>query len=96
MPSPRDRQARFATFAVYAVQGLSFATLLTQVAHLQDKHGLSTGALTALLLIVPVFAGGGQRGGGRVRRPPGQLSSCCAWPSPRSRWPSCSPAWLPA
>lgn len=59
MPSPRDRQARFATFAVYAVQGLSFATLLTQVAHLQDKHGLSTGALTALLLIVPVFAGVG-------------------------------------
>lgn len=59
MPSPRDRQARLATFAVYAVQGLSFATLLTQVAHLQDKHGLSTGALTALLLIVPVFAGVG-------------------------------------
>ncbi|MGI5273550.1 MFS transporter [Nonomuraea sp. CA-218870] len=59
MPSPRDRQARLATFIVYAVQGLSFATLLTQVAHLQDKHGLSTGALTALLLIVPVFAGVG-------------------------------------
>lgn len=57
MPSTRDRQARHATFVVFAVQGLSFATLLTQVAHLQDKHELSTGALTALLLIVPVFAG---------------------------------------
>ncbi|WP_336208033.1 MFS transporter [Nonomuraea sp. LPB2021202275-12-8] len=59
MPSPRDRQARLATFVVFAVQGLSFAALLTQVAHLQDKHQLSTGALTALLLIVPVFAGVG-------------------------------------
>ncbi len=59
MPSTRDRQARRATFVVYAVQGLSFATLLTQVAHLQDKHRLSTGALTALLLIVPVLAGAG-------------------------------------
>lgn len=64
MPSPRDRQARVATFAVYAVQGLSFATLLTQVAHLQNKHGLSTGALTALLLIVPVFAGVGSMAAG--------------------------------
>jgi predicted MFS family arabinose efflux permease len=57
VPSTRDRQARHATFVVFAVQGLSFATLLTQVAHLQDKHELSTGALTVLLLIVPVFAG---------------------------------------
>ncbi|MFI6598918.1 MFS transporter [Nonomuraea sp. NPDC050536] len=59
MPSPRDRQARIATFVVYAVQGLSFATLLTQVASLQNKHELSDLALTVLLLIVPVFAGVG-------------------------------------
>ena len=59
MPSPRDRQARLATFTVFAVQGLSFATLLTQVAHLQDKHQISTGELTMLLLIVPVLAGVG-------------------------------------
>ncbi|MEU0569427.1 MFS transporter [Nonomuraea sp. NPDC005983] len=59
MPTPRDRQARSATFVVYAVQGLSFATLLTQVANLQNKHHLDEGTLTLLLLIVPVFAGVG-------------------------------------
>ncbi|MFI6818609.1 MFS transporter [Nonomuraea sp. NPDC050328] len=59
MPTPRDRQARIATFVVYAVQGLSFATLLVQVANLQNRHGLSEGELTLLLLIVPVLAGVG-------------------------------------
>ncbi|GAA3577741.1 MFS transporter [Nonomuraea rosea] len=59
MPSPRDRQARVATSVVYAVQGLSFASLLIQVANLQAKHELDEGALTLLLLIVPVFAGVG-------------------------------------
>ncbi|MGN9840820.1 MFS transporter [Nonomuraea sp. H19] len=59
MPSPRDRQARVATYLVYAVQGLSFASLLIQVANLQAKHGLDEGTLTLLLLIVPVFAGVG-------------------------------------
>ncbi|MDX3109626.1 MFS transporter [Nonomuraea angiospora] len=59
MPSSRDRQARVATYVVYAVQGLSFASLLIQVANLQAKHGLDDGALTLLLLIVPVFAGVG-------------------------------------
>ncbi|HEX4812079.1 MAG TPA: MFS transporter [Nonomuraea sp.] len=59
MPSPRDRQARVATYVVYAVQGLSFASLLIQVANLQAKHGLDEGTLTILLLIVPVFAGVG-------------------------------------
>ncbi|MEO3793544.1 MFS transporter [Nonomuraea sp. B10E15] len=59
MPSSRDRQARLATYVVYAVQGLSFASLLIQVAALQDKHELDEGTLTLLLLIVPVFAGVG-------------------------------------
>jgi sugar phosphate permease len=59
VPSSRDRQARIATYVVYAVQGLSFASLLIQVANLQAKHGLDEGALTLLLLIVPVFAGVG-------------------------------------
>ncbi|MGW2159699.1 MFS transporter [Nonomuraea sp. NPDC001699] len=59
MPSPRDRQARTATFVVYGVQGLSFATVLVQVASLQTKLELTDGALTLLLLIVPVFAGVG-------------------------------------
>ncbi|TYB62676.1 MFS transporter [Nonomuraea sp. PA05] len=59
MPSARDRQARVATYVVYAVQGLSFASLLIQVANLQAKHQLDEGSLTLLLLVVPVFAGVG-------------------------------------
>ncbi|MEO3872584.1 MFS transporter [Nonomuraea sp. B12E4] len=59
MPSLRDRQARLAAYVVYGVQGLSFASLLIQVANLQAKHGLDEGTLTAVLLIVPVFAGVG-------------------------------------
>ncbi|UBU12332.1 MFS transporter [Nonomuraea gerenzanensis] len=59
MPSARDRQARVATYVVYAVQGLSFASLLIQVANLQAKHRLDEGSLTLLLLVVPVFAGVG-------------------------------------
>ncbi|GAA4208050.1 MFS transporter [Microbispora amethystogenes] len=59
VPTPRDRRARLAAFAVFAVQGLTFATLLTQVATLQRKHGLTDGELSILLLVVPVIAGGG-------------------------------------
>ncbi|AQZ68768.1 Membrane protein mosC [[Actinomadura] parvosata subsp. kistnae] len=59
MPSARDRQARVATYVVYAVQGLSFASLLIQVANLQARHRLDEGSLTMLLLVVPVFAGVG-------------------------------------
>lgn len=64
MPSLRDRQARIATYAVFAVQGLSLATLLVQIANLQTKHHLDEGSLTLLLLIVPVFAGVGSVGAG--------------------------------
>ncbi|MEV0615036.1 MFS transporter [Nonomuraea sp. NPDC050404] len=59
MPSSRDRQARVATYVVFAVQGLSLASLLVQIANLQAKHELDEGTLTLLLLIVPVFAGVG-------------------------------------
>ncbi len=57
MATARDLRARFATFAVFFVQGLTLSTLLTQVATLQRKHGLSEGELTLLLLVVPVIAG---------------------------------------
>ncbi|WP_066371533.1 MFS transporter [Herbidospora mongoliensis] len=63
---PRDRQARIATFAVFFVQGLAFSTLLTQVAALQHKHGLTEGELTLLLLVVPVIAGVGSVLAGQV------------------------------
>ena len=59
MPTPRDQRTRLATFAVYFVQGLTFATLLTQVAALQNKHHISDGELAILLLVVPVIAGVG-------------------------------------
>ncbi|MEV5411563.1 MFS transporter [Thermopolyspora sp. NPDC052614] len=59
MATARDLRARFATFAVFLVQGLTLSTLLTQVATLQRKHGLGEGELTLLLLVVPVIAGVG-------------------------------------
>ncbi|WP_248961607.1 MFS transporter [Sphaerisporangium perillae] len=68
MPTPRDRRARLATFAVFFVQGLTFATLLTQVAALQKKHGLSDGELSILLLVVPVIAGAGSVLAGEIAK----------------------------
>ncbi|GAA5084085.1 MFS family permease [Thermocatellispora tengchongensis] len=59
MADPRDRRARLAAFGVFFVQGLTFATLLTQVAALQAKHRLSDGELSVLLLVVPLIAGAG-------------------------------------
>ncbi|MFC0862018.1 hypothetical protein ACFHYQ_06895 [Sphaerimonospora cavernae] len=59
VPIPRDRRARLAAFVVFAVQGLTFATLLTQVAVLQKNHGLTDGGLAVLLLVAPVIAGVG-------------------------------------
>ncbi|WP_405141712.1 MFS transporter [Sphaerisporangium sp. NBC_01403] len=68
MPTPRDRRARLAAFAVFFVQGLTFATLLTQVAALQKKHGLSDGELSILLLVVPVIAGAGSVLAGEIAK----------------------------
>jgi MFS family permease len=59
VPTPRDTQARVATWAVFFVQGLCFATLLTHVIDLQHKFRLSDGDLTLVLLLVPVIAGAG-------------------------------------
>lgn len=53
----RDPVTRRAVGVAYAVQGLCFAALLTQVPVLQDKFDFSDGALTLLLLAVPVVAG---------------------------------------
>ncbi|WP_326825648.1 MFS transporter [Streptosporangium sp. NBC_01756] len=59
VPTPRDRQARMATWAAFFVQGICFATLLTHVIDLQHRFGLSDGDLTLVLLLVPVIAGVG-------------------------------------
>ncbi|WP_189242190.1 MFS transporter [Planobispora rosea] len=64
MPTPRDRQARVATWAAFFVQGLCFATLLTHVTDLQRRFELSDGDLTLVLLLVPVIAGVGSAAAG--------------------------------
>jgi MFS family permease len=53
----RDRRARAAVAVAYFVQGFCFAALLTHVSVLQKKFGFSDGALSLVLLAVPVVAG---------------------------------------
>ncbi|TDC11581.1 MFS transporter [Actinomadura bangladeshensis] len=55
----RDRQARFAAYTAFAVQGLCFASLVTQVPQLQKAHHLSDATLSLVLLMVPLVAGVG-------------------------------------
>lgn len=57
--SARDRQARSAAYAAFAIQGLCFASLVTQVTTIQKNHHLSDGDLNLVLLLVPVIAGVG-------------------------------------
>src|SRR5919109_3592473 len=53
----RDRQARLAAYAGFAVQGLCFASLVTQVPRIQKAHDLSDATLSLVLLMVPLIAG---------------------------------------
>lgn len=55
----RDRTARFAAYAGFAIQGLCFAMLVTRVPQIQQAHRLSDGTLAIVLLLVPVIAGVG-------------------------------------
>ena len=55
----RDRRARIAAGAAFAVQGLCFATLVTRVPQVQDAHDIGDGLLALVLLLVPVIAGVG-------------------------------------
>ncbi|GAA0600427.1 MFS transporter [Actinomadura livida] len=55
----RDRQARLSAYTAFAVQGLCFASLVTQVPQMQKAHHLSDGTLALVLLMVPVVAGVG-------------------------------------
>jgi MFS family permease len=55
----RDRQARFAAYTAFAVQGLCFASLVTQVPQMQKAHHLSDATLSLVLLMVPLVAGVG-------------------------------------
>ncbi|WP_067455780.1 MFS transporter [Actinomadura macra] len=53
------RQARFAIYVAFAVQGLCFASLVTQVPQMQKEHHLSDATLSLVLLMVPLVAGAG-------------------------------------
>ncbi|MFF0519550.1 MFS transporter [Actinomadura nitritigenes] len=55
----RDRRARVSAYAAFAVQGLCFASLVTQVPKMQKTHHLSDGTLSLVLLMVPLIAGVG-------------------------------------
>ena len=56
-PVARDRQARAAVSGAYFVQGLCFATVLSQVPSLKEKFGFTDDDLTLVLAAVPVVAG---------------------------------------
>lgn len=55
----RLRRGRLAAAAVFAVQGLCFAALITRVPALQQKFSFSDGQLALVLLAVPAVAGVG-------------------------------------
>ncbi len=54
-----DRRARVCASAGFAVQGLSFAAVISQVQVLRDKFGLDDTQLTVTLAAVPIIAGVG-------------------------------------
>ncbi|MGP4026795.1 MFS transporter [Actinomadura sp. 3N407] len=62
----RDRQARFAAYTAFAVQGLCFASLVTQVPQMQKAHHLSDATLSLVLLMVPLVAGVGSVASGAL------------------------------
>ncbi|HEY8481253.1 MAG TPA: MFS transporter [Spirillospora sp.] len=55
----RDRRARFSAATAFAVQGLCFASLVTQIPQIQKAHSLSDATLSLVLLMVPLIAGVG-------------------------------------
>jgi sugar phosphate permease len=56
-PDHRDRQARVATAAGFAAQGLMFAVLLTHLPQFTDRYQVSEGTITLIVLMVLVLAG---------------------------------------
>lgn len=56
---PDLRRARLAVTVAYVGQGISFAALVTRIPALQEKFGLSDGALGLLVGLVPIIAGVG-------------------------------------
>jgi MFS family permease len=58
-PDIRHRQARVATSAAFAAQGLMFTVLLTHLPQFTDRYGISEGTVTLVVLMVTVLAGVG-------------------------------------
>src|SRR5262245_16848060 len=57
--SRSNRMARVSASAFFAVQGLSFAAVISQVQVFRDKFGLDDTQLTVTLAAVPIIAGVG-------------------------------------
>jgi MFS family permease len=57
--SARDRRARISASATFAVQGLCFAAVISEVPGFRDKYGLDDTQLTLTLAAVPIIAGVG-------------------------------------
>lgn len=55
----RDRLARISASAGFAVQGLSFAAVISQVVAFRNKFGLDGDQMTLVLATVPIIAGVG-------------------------------------
>ncbi|WP_066464339.1 MFS transporter [Sanguibacter suarezii] len=58
VPAER-RRARVSVTAAYAVQGMAFAIMLTNVPNYKDRLGMDDGVITLVVLGVCVFAGAG-------------------------------------
>src|SRR5688500_17373436 len=55
-PAARHRQARVATAAAFAAQGLMFSVLLTHLPQFTDRYQDSEGTVTLIVLMVTVLA----------------------------------------
>jgi predicted MFS family arabinose efflux permease len=55
----RDRQARISAYAVFAVQGLCFAALVSRINQVRDVHHMSDDQINLVVLFVPIVAGVG-------------------------------------
>src|SRR5262245_49631202 len=87
--SPQDLRllrARTALFVGFAVQGLCFATLITQIPEIKAQFGFSDSVVSVILLAVALLAGAGSvlaglvagLYGSRMALPAGQVALCLA------------------
>ncbi|MEV3994034.1 MFS transporter [Streptomyces sp. NPDC049837] len=68
MTDARLRRGRGSLAVCFFVQGVTFALLVTRIPAIQDRYGISDSLLPAFLAAVPVLAGVGSVGAGRLVR----------------------------